>query len=400
MAGQPGDSEAKRDLESRHQEGGPFVQAVDATSMAMIVTECGAPGNPIIFANDSFLAMTGYSRDEVLGRNYRMLYGVDTDPETQRTIDAALHAKGDVVLESLLYRKDGRGIWVRQHVSVQRENGEVLRHFASFFDIDRRVRAEKEVRRAHDQLEQRVRRRTRELSDTVDELRRENQKRVAAEEVLRHALDDKDRLIQQREFLMREVNHRVKNTLQMATALLTVQAGTAHDPAIALSLNAAKERLERLAEVHRLLYESVDVTTRIRLDTYLADLCHHLLSASAGDGGRIRVEVDVDEGAWSADEAVPIALIVNEAVTNAVKHAFPANRAGVVNVELKDLGYDFYELVISDNGIGGETPMKAGSLGMRLIEIFARQLQGVLAIGHDSGTRIAVRFMHGEGGSR
>jgi PAS domain S-box-containing protein len=139
--------EVKKDLEAQHEEGGPFVQAVEATSMAMIVTDCESPDNPIIFANDAFLALSGYEREEVLGRNYRFLYGSRTDPETAAKVARALSATGDVSLESLLYRKDGQGIWVMHHVSVQHDNGSVRRHFASFFDIDRRVRAEREVRR-------------------------------------------------------------------------------------------------------------------------------------------------------------------------------------------------------------------------------------------------------------
>lgn len=387
---------AKHELESRHAEGGPFVQAVDATSMAMIVTDCRAPTNPIIFANDAFLELTGYSRDEVLGKNYRLLYGENTDPETEGKVALALAATGDISLETLMYRKDGHGLWVMHHVAVQRENGEVRRHFASFFDIDRRVRAEHEVRRAHDLLELRVERRTRELTRTVDELRRENQKRIALEDVLRHALDDKEHLLHQREFLVREVNHRVKNTLQMASAFLTVQAGTTSERAVAEGLRAAITRLDRLSDVHRLLYESADVTLGVDLDTYLGDLCHHLMVANEGDSQRITLKVSVEEGLWSADEAISIALIVNEAVTNSLKHAFPNSRIGVIEVSLRCVGEDFYELGVADNGVGCQALGRPGSLGMKLIETFARQLRGNLAITHNRGLKIAISFPHAD----
>lgn len=399
MVGQPKASQAQQKLDVQHQVGGPFVQAVDATSMAMIVTDPHAPDNPIIFANGAFLALTGYSLDEVIGKNYHMLYGPRTDPQTAKKVDEALHARGDIVLESLLYRKDGRGIWVMQHVSIQRENGEVKRHFASFFDIDRRVRAENEVRRAQGLLEQRVKRRTSELSRLVADLQRENQKRAAAEEVLRHTLADKEHLIQQREVLIREVNHRVKNTLQLASALLTVQAGTTQDESVAKGLKAAIGRLGRLAEVHRLLYESSNVTIGVNLDAYLTELCQQLVLAS-DRFGRITLDVAVDEGVWSADEAIPIALIVNEAVTNALKHAFPDNRSGTIGVALRDIGQSLYELAITDDGVGGETPIRPGSLGMQLIETFARQLQGALTIDHDGGTTVAVRFLHADEGPK
>lgn len=394
MADQQDGAFVKHDLESRHAQGGPFVQAVDTTSMAMIVTDCTAPSNPIIFANDAFLALSGYSRDEVLGKNYRLLYGQKTDPETERKVEQALNATGDVVLETLMYRKEGNGIWVMHHVGVQRENGEAKRHFASFFNIDRRVRAEEEVRRAHDVLEQRVERRTRELTQAIERLQRENQKRIAAESVLRHALDDKEHLLKQREFLVREVNHRVKNTLQVASAFLAVQAGTTTEQTVANGLRAAMARLDRLSDVHRLLYESSDVALGVQLAGYLADLCHHLMVANEGDSKRITMDVDIEEGWWPADEAIPIALIVNEAITNSLKHAFPNSRSGAISVGLRGVGHDFYELVVADNGVGGETPVRPGSLGMKLIDTFSRQLRGGLVLNHDRGTKITVKFPH------
>ncbi|MGE5547090.1 MAG: histidine kinase dimerization/phosphoacceptor domain -containing protein [Solirubrobacterales bacterium] len=397
MSDDPKDlSEAKHRVDVQHDQGGPFVQAVDATSMAMIVTESRLPDNPIIFANSAFLNLSGYTFEEIIGRNYRFLYGADTDPEAAAKVDRALRTTGDALLELMLYRKDGRGIWVMQHVSTQHDDGNVARHFASFWDIDSRVRAEQEVRRAHDLLEQRVARRTRDLTRTIEELRRENDRRRAAEEVLLHTLDDKELLLTQRELLVKEVNHRVKNTLQMVSSLLTVQAGTTREPAVAEGLNAAVRRLNRLAEIHQLLYQSTEFGVSVALDAYLAYLCENLMLAAEVAADRVRMTVEVEEGRWSPDEAIPIALIVNEAVTNALKHAFPENRHGTVTVSLRQVGQNFYELTIADNGVGGGKLERPGSLGMKLIHTFARQLRGTVQTGADGGTRITVRFLHTE----
>jgi two-component sensor histidine kinase len=309
-------------------------------------------------------------------------------------VEEALNARGDIAQELVLYRKDGQGIWVMQHVGVQYENGEIRRHFASFWDIDRRVRAEREVRRSHALLEQRVAMRTRELSRMVDDLRRENEKRRAAEEVLKHTLEDKDILLHQREVLTREVNHRVKNTLQMVSALLTVQAATTTEKAVSDGLQAAIRRLDRLAEIHQLLYESEEAGMAVSLSSYLQFLCDHLILASDLSSEHVALSVDAEEGHWSADEAIPIALIVNEGVTNALKHAFPNNRQGVVTVGLHHVGQNFHELVISDNGVGAHGMKRSGSLGMKLIDTFARQLRGTVHISNETGTRITVRLLH------
>lgn len=395
MAEEPNDLAAARQLiERAHGENGPFVQAVDATSMAMIITDCRLPDNPTVFANPAFLRLTGYARDEVIGRNYCMLYGTRTDPEARRKVEEALNADGDMIIQLMLYRKDGTGVWVLQHVAVQREDGLVKRHFASFWNVDRLVRADRTLRRAHVLTEQRVARRTKELSQVIEEVRLENERRRAAEEVLRNTLEDKDRLLHEREMLAKEVNHRVKNTLQMVSSLLTVQAGTTQEAAVTEGLQAAVARMDRLAEIHRLLYESADLGVEVALDTYLGYLCGTLMAAVAVDPHRVNLLLDVEEGRWSVDQAIPIALIVNEALTNALKYAFPGDRQGTIKVSLRHVGQQYYELAVADDGVGATMQPRPGSLGLKLIHTFARQLRGMVNIEQQAGTRITVRFRH------
>jgi len=126
---------------------GSFVAAVEATRMPMVVTDPTVDGNPIVYVNQSFIDLFGYTRSEVLGQNYFFLAGPNTDPEIERNIRAALIAQEPLNQEVLLYAQSGREVWAAQFVSpVRDDQGRLVQHFASFWDITRRVRAERRIK--------------------------------------------------------------------------------------------------------------------------------------------------------------------------------------------------------------------------------------------------------------
>ena len=134
---------AENHVTAMQNAGGPFVAAAERTRMPMVFSDPQIPGNPIIFANDSFLALTGYDREEVLGRSYHFMMGPGTDPATPAQIDAALHDSYDACPEVRYYRKDGSEFWAAIFISpVVDEDHTVVQHFASFLDITRRKRDE------------------------------------------------------------------------------------------------------------------------------------------------------------------------------------------------------------------------------------------------------------------
>ncbi|MEZ0171185.1 PAS domain-containing protein [Microvirga sp. TS319] len=172
---------------------------------------------PIVYVNQSFVDLFCYSREEVLGQNYFFLTGPDTNPEVERHIRAAMQADAPLTLEVSLRAKDGREVWTAQFVSpVHDEQGRVIQHFASFWDITRRVRAERRTRRLNEVLESRVRERTHELQTELD-------RRHALEGVLTESIREKDQLRSQRSVLLHEVNHRAKNSIAMAISMLRLQ---------------------------------------------------------------------------------------------------------------------------------------------------------------------------------
>lgn len=383
---------ARAAIERLGREGGPFVTAVEMTRMPMVVTDPTLGNNPIIFANTAFLEMCGYSHEEVLGQNYHFLGGENTDPEVARKIEAALGARQDITIEVQFYTKDGRPIWVQQYVTpVKDDQDRMVQHFASFIDITDRRQAEDRLQRQAEDLDRRVQARTRKLEQANARLKEEIERRSALEGVLRAALGEKEGLVRQKEFLIKEVNHRVKNTFQAAQALLMIQASQEDSDRVKGALQSAGERFARFAEVHELLYRTEEYQT-IDVPGYLETLCRGVLTSFGQDLDQIAFEIDADEVVWGPDLVLPLALIVNEAVSNALKYAFPQGRQGRVCVELRGLPQNRYRLTIRDDGIGLPAKRRENSLGLSLIDLFAKQIGGSALIKNDDGTVVTVTF--------
>ncbi|WP_230533618.1 sensor histidine kinase [Microvirga roseola] len=366
--------------------GGPFVAAVEATRMPMVVTDPTVSGNPIVYVNQSFIDLFSYSREEVLGQNYFFLAGPDTDPEVERHIRAAMMADEPLDLEVPLRAKDGREVWAAQFVSpVHDDQGRVIQHFASFWDITRRVRAERRARRLNVVLESRVRERTQELQTELD-------RRRALEGVLTESVREKDKLLGQRSVLLHEVNHRAKNSIAMAISMLRLQMARQGDSGVSEALENAIQRLDHLARIHELLYrqDSNDVQS-VDMAGYLTELCQNFGHLRSPQDQRIELISDADDITLDVDRAINVALIAGEAITNALKHAFPDKRRGAVRVGLHQEGGDVL-LSIEDNGVGLPATRRQGSMGMRLIEGMAQSLNGTLASKGHRGTQIEVQF--------
>ncbi len=366
--------------------GGPFVAAVEATRMPMVVTDPTVSGNPIVYVNQAFIDLFGYSREEVLGRNYFFLTGPDTDPEVERHIRAAMRADAPLNLEVSLRAKDGREVWAAQFVSpVPDDQGRVIQHFASFWDITRRVRAERRTQRLNEVLESRVRERTQELQSELD-------RRHALEGVLTESIREKDKLLGQRNVLLHEVNHRAKNSIAMAISMLRLQMARQGDPGVSEALENAIHRLDHLARIHELLYrQDSNEVQSVDMADYLTELCQNFGHLQRPEDQRIELTSDADDITLDVDRAINVALITGEAITNALKHAFPDKRRGAIRVALHHEGDDVL-LSIEDNGVGLPATRRAGSMGMRLIEGMARSINGTLTIEGSRRMRIAVRF--------
>jgi PAS domain S-box-containing protein len=353
-------------LHAEHGKGDPFAAAIRATRMSMIVTDPKQFDNPIVFANGAFLRLTGYGREEILGRNCRFLQGPDTDPAAIAQIRECLGAGGDINIDILNYRKNGSTFWNALYISpVYNEAGELQFFFASQLDVTDRKDSEHRVSAAKDEFEQAVNERTRELQAALES----------------------------QQMLLHEVDHRVKNNLQMISSLILMQSRNIADEGVRRSLHEMLERIEALSTVHRRLYQSKDVGMFDVAD-FIRDLVTDLLAASGRP--HIRGEFELAPMVIPAEQATPVALLVNELVTNSLKHAYGdsanGDASGRLGVRLARMD-GHYDIEVWDDGRGMPVGGGDASFGMRLLRSLARQLRAVITWSEGSpGTRVNVRL--------
>ena len=226
------------------------------------------------------------------------------------------------------------------------------------------------------------------LGDLAHEkaLLEESQGEVARSDAVRASLREK-------EVLLKEIHHRVKNNLQVISSLLSLQARYLSDPKAREIFNESQNRVQSIALVHEQLYQSPDLS-HVNFSDYTASLLDNLFhNYSAVDRGISKV-IDVGGARLTIDVAIPCGLIVNELVTNAIKHAFPDGRTGTIRVVLRE-DPDELTLVVTDDGTGmpeGLDARNTGSLGLDLVFTFAEQLDATVEIGREHGTSFQFRF--------
>ena len=214
----------------------------------------------------------------------------------------------------------------------------------------------------------------------------------AAEQALRESRDSLERLAQQQAILLREVNHRVANSLQLISSLIELQVRKLRDPEARDVLRQATTRVEAVSLVHRRLYTSSDVQF-VELDQYVAGLVEELRRATAS--GAERIELRTEPIRVETDKAVSLGLIVNELITNALKYAYPDQADGVVRVALQHHCGGMI-LSVEDDGVGlpeGGLVSKGTGLGSLIVTAMAQTIGASVALERLSpGTRIAVRM--------
>ena len=349
-------------IHAEQGQGDPFAAAVRATRMPMIVTDPRKPDNPIVFANAAFLSLTGYSHDEIVGRNCRLLQGHDTDPASVAKIRRAVQARHDISIDILNYRKDGTPFWNALYMSpVTNAAGELQFFFASQMDITDRIEVQLFLTDQRAMLEREVARRTKALQDAL-----------AAKTMLIH-----------------EVDHRVKNNLQMVSSLLSMQSRGVRDPAARKILEGTLQRVESIGSVHRRLYQSEDIS-RFELSEFVRDVVGE--TAEASGRSDVALSFDLEPLTVPSQQASPIALALNELVINALKHAFSDGRSGTLSITMRKSDGRL-EIALADDGVGmppQQCSAPAG-FGSRLVKSVVRQMQGTVVWGSNGlGTVVNV----------
>lgn len=255
-------------------------------------------------------------------------------------------------------------------------------------ELTQRAKMEEELWLYRYQLEDLVEKRTAELQSTNDMLQKEIVERTKAEALATQSLKDK-------EVLLREIHHRVKNNLQIVSSLLDLQTKYIKDTEMLAMFKDSQNRLKTMALLHEKLYQS-DNMAEIDFAKYLTNLIDHLYWSYCIDTSRISMETDIDKATIGLDTAVPCGLIINELVSNSLKHAFKGGGGGRLYVSLHKLDKGRFKLTVSDTGAGlpdGIDLKNAKTLGLRLVNaLVVEQLDGTLEFDSNNGTSFRIFF--------
>ena len=276
-------------LLAEHLSEDPFAAAFKATRMPMIITDPRQPDNPIIFSNSAFSDLTGYSQEELIGRNCRLLQGAATDMTVVQDIREAVRSEQSIAVDILNYRKDGTTFWNALFISPVRDQaGEVIYFFASQLDFTQVKERQSELAAARSAAENEVVRRTKDLRDALEA----------------------------KTLLVHEVDHRVKNNLLTIASILKLQARLTRDETVRRTLRTVLDRVEALSTVQRKLFTTADVE-RFDVADFARDLATDVVGALRRDD--IELSFNVSPVFVPAIKASPLALILNELVGDAVR---------------------------------------------------------------------------------
>ena len=195
----------------------------------------------------------------------------------------------------------------------------------------------------------------------------------------------------EKEFLLKEIHHRVKNNLEMVSSLLSLQSAQIKDQNVLEALKDNQHRVHSMGMIHQKLYLG-DNMASIEMKDYFANLSEYILDAFGAER-QVTVDIVMHEFELDVDMAIPMGLIVNELLTNSLKYAFPNGQRGNIVVCLKDMG-NILQLDVTDNGVGMalKTEVQGSGFGTRLIELLTKQLDGKMILNTHKGTSVSFQF--------
>jgi two-component sensor histidine kinase len=208
------------------------------------------------------------------------------------------------------------------------------------------------------------------------------------------AMERQTILLEQRETMLREIHHRVKNNMQVMSSLLSLQSRAASNPETRRMLGDNQNRIQSMALLHEILYQSRDLAL-VDFSKYLLRMVEHLFRSYGVTNRQIRLESDLDPIKIDLDDALPTGLLISEVISNSLKHGFPGGREGEIRIQLKAQPGAAVSLVLSDSGVGLPLDLDwstSRSLGLRLVRALADQLRASLEIRSQNGTEVKLVF--------
>jgi PAS domain S-box-containing protein len=200
--------------------------------------------------------------------------------------------------------------------------------------------------------------------------------------------------LQEKEVLLKEVHHRVKNNMQVISSLLNLQSRHVKDPEVLEMFKESQRRIRSMALIHERLYQSSDFS-RIEFSEYIRNLATHLFHSYQVDASRVQLKIEAEKVHLNINTAIPCGLIVNELVSNALKHGFPEGRKGQLEIDLSRVKGDGYRLRVRDDGVGfpeGLDFRKTETLGMQIVGTLISQIDASIDLVRDKGTEFTIHF--------
>ncbi|HEV7892333.1 MAG TPA: histidine kinase dimerization/phosphoacceptor domain -containing protein [Pyrinomonadaceae bacterium] len=204
--------------------------------------------------------------------------------------------------------------------------------------------------------------------------------------------------LREKEILLKEIHHRVKNNLQIISSLLNLQSAHIRDPHALEVFKEGQGRVRSMALIHEKLYQSDDLA-RVDFSEYIRNLAAYLFRSYEVNAGAVRLSVEAEDVLLGVDTAIPCGLIINELVSNSLKHAFPGGTGGSINIRLRPADAERLTLTVADDGVGlpeGFDVRATPSLGLQLVNTLARQLGGDVLVGDCAGAEFSITFRKGD----
>lgn len=321
--------------------------AVEQSSNTIVITDINGK---IEYVNKKFTDLTGYSKDEALGGNPCILNSGETPAEIYKDMWTTILTGKVWEGELKNKKKTGEHYWERIKITPVIDENDVITNFIA-------------------------------IKDDITKDKRVNEK--LAQSLL------------EKEIMLKEIHHRVKNNLQIVISLLNLQSTSVDDVKLKNQLLISQNRVRSMAIIHQLLYRSQDLSN-IDMEEYLLSISSQLLTTYSDQRDAVNIKINSNEISFTIETAVPFGLLVNELITNSLKHGFPNGKKGSISVTLTRIDNDSFELDYYDDGIGIPLTVINGhvvSFGMHLIEMLVSQLEGnIQQVPSAKGTNYKIVF--------
>jgi PAS domain S-box-containing protein len=341
------DVTVKRRIEAALRESEARFRMMADTAPVMVWM--AGPDTHITFINKRWLEFTGRTVQEEIGDNWFTGIHADDLDRCRKSYLQAFKSEQPFFLEYRLRRHDGEYRWIMDTgVPLFDEEGQFGGYIGTCMDLTER-------------------------KDMEDQLRR---------------------MLKEKESLLREVHHRVKNNLQVISSLLNLQSASIKDPVVNQLFRECQVRITSIALLHETLHRSHDLS-RIKMGDYIRTLTGHLFRSYGVDPNLISLELNVDDVEFDIDTGLTCGLIIDELVSNCLKHAFIDDSGGTVHIDLLDHVDGTFTLCVSDNGIGipkDGVLNNPDSLGLELVALLAEKLDGSTELRSGAGTEWQIRF--------